>query len=249
MIMPVGSMMMIHAPSMYAGFANAAQMRELADTLDKIGGSIVDIYKQKSNISDKKLMEMMSTDTFLTAHEAVKLGFADELDAFHPVAAVRDGNNFNINGLSVPMDKLKIIPADKAEEDKKGEKSMEITFEEFKAQYPDLYAQAKEEGRLAGVAEERERIKNIEEMALDMNDAFAVEAKFEKPLAASDFAIEALKREKAKKAQFLDNRQKDAKEMEGLEPDNNVGNINNKEQQDVSDVNRLAEACKFKGGK
>lgn len=224
-IMPAGSMMMVHAPSAYAGQANAAQLRSLADTLDKVGGSIVDIYKQKTEQSEEVLVEMMSTDTYLTASEAVDLGFADEIDNSFQIAAVRSNGQLTVNGLVLNEDRLKHIPDAWSGEDEKGVKSM--TFEEFKEQYPEFYNQAKEEGRVEGVAEggnsERERIKAIEEMALVGHEALVMVAKFEKPVSPETFAMTLIKAEKEKKQDFLANRQMDAKDLDDVGAGDNAG--------------------------
>ena len=183
-IMPAGSMMMVHAPSAYAGQANASQLRSLADTLDKVGGSIVDIYKQKTELSEQKLVEMMSTDTYLTASEAVELGFADEIDNGFQIAAIRSNGQITVNGLTLSEDRLKHIPAAWVGEDKKGEKSM--TYEDFKEQYPEFYNNARNEGYAEGVEEggknERERIKAIEDMALVGHEALVMVAKYVKEI-------------------------------------------------------------------
>ena len=224
-IMPSGSMMMVHAPSAYAGQANAAQLRSLADTLDKIGGSIVDIYKQKTDQSEETLVEMMSTDTYLTASEAVELGFADEIDNSFQIAAVRSNGQITVNGLTLSEDRLKHIPAAWTGEDKKGEKSM--TYEEFKAQHPEFYNQAKEEGKQEGIAEggqnERERIKAIEEMALVGHEALVMAAKYDKPVSPEAFAMAMIKAEKEQKQAFLDKRKKDADPLNGVDPSMNQG--------------------------
>lgn len=224
-IMPVGSMMMVHAPSAYAGQANAAQLRSLADTLDKVGGSIVDIYKQKTEQSEETLVEMMSTDTYLTASEAVELGFADEIDNDFQISAVRSNGQITVNGLTLSEDRLKHIPAAWTGEDKKGEKSM--TYEEFKEQYPDFYNNAKNEGYADGVEEggknERERIKAIEEMALVGHEALVMVAKYEKPVSPETFAMTLIKAEKEQKQAFLDKRKKDADPLNGVDPSMNQG--------------------------
>ena len=225
-VMPVGSMLMVHAPSIYAGQLNAKEMRELADTLDKVGGSIVDIYKKKApGLSDEKIVEMMSGDTYLTAAEAVELGLADTVDSSLQIAAVRDNGQLMVNGLAISAERLKNIPAAWAGEEEKGVKPM--TFEELKEQYPDFYNQAKEEGKQEGFANgeqaERERIKAIEEMALQGHEALLAVAKFEKPVKPETFAITLLKAEKEKKSEYLANRQADAKELDEVGAGDNKG--------------------------
>lgn len=239
-IMPAGSMMMIHPPLTYAGWANASQLREYADVLDKIGGSIIDIYRQKSNCSEEQIIDMVSRDTFLTAEEAVELGFADEFDASYQIAAVRSEGNFIINNLSIPEGKFKNLPVSNTGVSEKGEEIMELTYDELKANHPELFEQVKNEGRLEGVASERERIKSIEEVA-DVADELAFKAKFEEPMDAGAYAIAALKRDKAKGAAFLNHRAKDAGGVNNLEAHNNGGLTPNEEKEKAEKAE--LEAC------
>lgn len=72
-----GSMMMIHNPwTIAVGDANA--MRKVGDTLEKIGGQLVDIYAARSGMAADKVKPLMDDETWLTAADAVASGFADE---------------------------------------------------------------------------------------------------------------------------------------------------------------------------
>ena len=89
--MPKNSMLMIHQP--WAGtLGNAKDFRNLADRLDKIGSQIIDIYKEKTGLEQDKLLEMMDKETWMTADEAIELGFANELQEEVNIAASIDGD-------------------------------------------------------------------------------------------------------------------------------------------------------------
>lgn len=76
-IMNTGSMMMIHnAWSMAVG--DSQELRKVADTLDKIGESIMDVYATRTGLTTEQLKTMLNEETWMTAEEAVELGFADE---------------------------------------------------------------------------------------------------------------------------------------------------------------------------
>jgi len=77
-IMPENAMMMIHNPWGFA-VGDAAEMRKMADALDKIRESIVVSYRAQTDLDEKKLFEMMDEETWMTAADAVELGFADEM--------------------------------------------------------------------------------------------------------------------------------------------------------------------------
>jgi len=70
------TMYMIHDPwVMLAG--NQYDLREVADLLQKIGGNLLDIYYDKSNIGKRELKAMMKEETWFTAAEAKDRGLID----------------------------------------------------------------------------------------------------------------------------------------------------------------------------
>ena len=76
--MYAGAKMMIHMPhAMAAG--SAQDLRKMADLLDGETDTLVNLYQKKSRISAKKVREMMAAETYMTATEAVSLGFADKV--------------------------------------------------------------------------------------------------------------------------------------------------------------------------
>src|SRR5699024_12444008 len=79
-IMPSNTMMMVHNV-MQGTFGNSEQLRKAADNLDVICEGNRQAYLQKSNgkITEEKLVELLKTDTWLTAKQCLEYGFADEL--------------------------------------------------------------------------------------------------------------------------------------------------------------------------
>lgn len=77
-IMPKNTFMMVHNPWSFA-IGNADELRETADTLDKIGTSLQGVYVAKTGQSEDKIKELLSKDTWLTADESLELGFATEV--------------------------------------------------------------------------------------------------------------------------------------------------------------------------
>ena len=91
-------MMMVHSPwSIVMG--NSSEMRKQADVLDKVEEAMVNAYS-RTEISDENLAKMLEEETWLTAAEAVELGFADEVIQIADIAAMR-----------VPADRFKHTPA------------------------------------------------------------------------------------------------------------------------------------------
>lgn len=70
--------MMIHeARGRAAG--TAGELRKAAESLDMVTGTIADLYVSRTGISRNKVDKMMADETWFTADEAVKQGFADRV--------------------------------------------------------------------------------------------------------------------------------------------------------------------------
>lgn len=72
------SMMMIHNPATVA-MGNAAEMQKAIAMLDEVKESIINAYEIKTGMSRAKLSHLMDAETWMDAHTAVDLGFADEI--------------------------------------------------------------------------------------------------------------------------------------------------------------------------
>jgi len=59
---------------------NAETMREEADLLEKVGGTISDTYMKKTGKDEKEILAIMASETWLTAEEALEMGFIDAID-------------------------------------------------------------------------------------------------------------------------------------------------------------------------
>ncbi|NOX72866.1 MAG: hypothetical protein GXP03_04350 [Alphaproteobacteria bacterium] len=92
-IMPENAFLMIHDPSgMVMG--TAADMRAMAEALDKIGASLIKGYAAKSGKTEKDIAKLMAKETWLDAAEAVDMGLADTLAAPVKMAASFDVSQF-----------------------------------------------------------------------------------------------------------------------------------------------------------
>ena len=72
------SMMMIHNPSTIA-FGDTAEMQKAIAMLDEVKESIINAYEIKTGLSRAKLSHLMDAETWMDAHSAVEMGFADEV--------------------------------------------------------------------------------------------------------------------------------------------------------------------------
>lgn len=225
--MPENAMMMIHHPWTTAA-GNAEELRELADVLDKVGDTIVAVYREKTGLDDDTIRQLMQDETYMSAADAKEWGFVDEVISALKIAASRGKNGaIVINGLTIDADRAAKLPevwrnAVESEHENPGasgidqsKESVTMTLDELKANHPDLFKAAVEEGQ----KQERARIQAIEEMAMPGHEELAARAKFETGITPEAFAIEVVKAEKAAKDKYLANRQEDAKQVANVQPD------------------------------
>ncbi|SFU88955.1 head maturation protease, ClpP-related [Butyrivibrio sp. M55] len=70
------SMLMIHNPATIA-FGDKAEMQKAIHMLAEVKESIMNAYEIKTGLNRAKLSSMMDAETWMNAHKAVELGFAD----------------------------------------------------------------------------------------------------------------------------------------------------------------------------
>ena len=148
-IMPANALLMIHDPWSYA-VGNAADMRKMADTLDKFKTGLVAAYQTKSGMETAEIERMMAEETWITAAEAVELGFADQVEEPVQMAAQFDLTRFRNTPKALLAPPSAKSPAAKRKPEE-GAPPM-ITLATLKKDHPDLVAQieaAAREGMLA----------------------------------------------------------------------------------------------------
>lgn len=94
--MPENAMMMIHDPSVAAA-GGSASLRQHAEILDKVAGSMAAVYARRSGQPLASVLRMMANETWLTAAEAVRLGFATHIEQPIKIAA-----NFDLSRYTRP---------------------------------------------------------------------------------------------------------------------------------------------------
>lgn len=98
-VMRRGAMMMIHNPMTVAA-GDAAEMRKAAEKLDAAQASIVEIYKAKTGKTAPQLRALLDAETWMTAEEAKREGFVDEIDEKATVKNALDGDFVIVNSVS-----------------------------------------------------------------------------------------------------------------------------------------------------
>lgn len=72
-------MLMVHNCMSYAGYANADELRKIADDTDKINQASIEAYKAVCSVDENKIKELMNEESWLTADEALEYGFATSI--------------------------------------------------------------------------------------------------------------------------------------------------------------------------
>ena len=70
--------MMIHNPATIA-FGDTAEMQKAINMLAEVKESIMNAYEIKTGMSRTKISHLMDAETWMDAHKAVELGFADDV--------------------------------------------------------------------------------------------------------------------------------------------------------------------------
>lgn len=156
---PVG-VMMIHNP--WTGVSGEAKdLRQVADVLDVIKQTIVNAYQLKTGQSKNKIAKMMDDETWMSAEDAKKLGFVDEIlyqstDSTSPAAQ----SSYMFSHLAIQnsasASMRRFISNMKPKEEKKN-----MNLDELKNQSPDLVKQIQDEA----ITTERGRVAALD--ALD----------------------------------------------------------------------------------
>jgi ATP-dependent protease ClpP protease subunit len=89
-VMPENAFLMIHDPSGLV-MGTAADMREMADTMDKIAGGMVRGYAARSRRSEEEIAALMAAETWFDAEAALEAGLATRM-----IAPVRIAASFDI---------------------------------------------------------------------------------------------------------------------------------------------------------
>lgn len=235
--MPKNALFMIHNPLTIA-MGDSEEMRKQADVLEKYKNSIMETYLQKVNIDKEKLSELMDNESWLSAEEALKYGFIDEIIENTDIQVVE--NKVISNNMVFNMAEFKNFNVDKNIKNN-GKGSEKMTREEIKNQYPDIYAEIINEGKEIGIKEERTRIQEIEN--LGYNHEVVDKAKFEEPKNARDLALEIVSLMKQENQNKLNRIQDEGKPLNNM-PKGNDDGVNDEQKA----ANKILAFFK-KGGK
>lgn len=232
-VMPPGTMMMIHNPllSLFGAY-HANEFREMADYLDKVRDSIVATYMSRNkNKTKEDIVAIMDATTWMTAAEAVDAGWADEVMEAGTVEAKMSGKVLNIAGMDFDLSSYACMPAimnsipaiqsmkvtgsspdltaDPAANKQKHEEDTILDRKELQEKHPEIYNEILN----AGVAQERARMKALDEVAMPGHEAIINDARYTSGSTAEQVAIKIIAAEKATNAQRLKDIAADAADL------------------------------------
>jgi ATP-dependent protease ClpP protease subunit len=242
---PANGVFMIHDPKMgVLGYYSQEEFVKLSEELKVIKQSIINGYALKTGKEAEEISELMANETWYDGKEAVESGFCDKLMFEEAETEVENSSRIIVNTVEFDLAKYPNMPISllnrrasntnggfsnktKKIQKKESENTMEIkTVDELKAAFPDLTKQIEN----AAAKEERERIKNIEEMAIDGYEGIVNNAKFESPIAAAEVAMKIVAEQKKQGANYLASRNTDVE-------NSNINNVGNSSQEGVEGKN------------
>ncbi len=236
LVMPFNSMLMIHNPWSW-GSGDSGDFRQLADNLDKVRETMLNVYEKKTGLSNDEIKALLDAETWMTAQDALDMGFADEIEGAIEIAACAS----TITTTSKKY--FKRIPEALLGRRKGEDKPMEITASVLASKYPEIYDQIKKEGYDEGIKTERKRIQDIED--LGCTDIELVnKAKYETGESVAEVAVKILKAQSQKKTERLLELEKDSEPLKKI---TNGSGKEKKEEKEEAVKNSLKNA--FKGRK
>lgn len=226
---------MIHDPAMTVWDTFTAEdFEKMAEELKVIKQSIVNTYAMKSGRDTQDIEQLMSVETWWTGEDAVSNGFCDEIMFDDVSTAVENSSHVVVNSVSLDVSSYKTLPrslfnspknpgcftnTSAAKTQKKEEQNMATnesitTVEALTAEYPDLVAKIVSNAK----EEERARIKDIKETAINGFEDIVEDAMFEHPVSAAEVALKIVNEQKKQGGTYLANRDADV-------ADSNTGTV------------------------
>ncbi|WP_064614394.1 head maturation protease, ClpP-related [Streptobacillus moniliformis] len=196
--MPKNALFMIHNPSTVA-IGESKDMEKAREVLEKMKDNIIETYLSKTKLSKEKLSDLMDKETWLNAEEAKEYGFIDEIVNDEVDLEIKDSY---IISNTLAFNNLKKIKNNNVKE-LKNEEGIIMNKEELLEKYPDIYNEILNEGIEKGVIQERNRIKEIDDLGI--TDEIVTNAKFVDIKNAKDVSFEILKNKKMLSSDTLSN--------------------------------------------
>ena len=251
---PTGQIMIHNASAVASG--DYRDMDLASNILKNTNIAIANAYKLKTGKSHEELLSMMDEEKWLTAQQAKEVGLIDEIMFDNGELAIvanahtnsegmlpqqvldkfrSEMMGMNISGEGAPAqitNQVAVPVVSNQTQQKEEPKSMDL--ETFKNDHPELFNQVKNLGYEEGVTAENARIKDIEDLQMPGNEELINKAKFEDKIEASALAVEIIKAEKARGANYLNNVNNDAQIMNQVPGGDAPGSSKNNQSNEIN---------------
>lgn len=200
--------LMIHNAWTYT-WGNHNDLRKSANDLEKLSNNGAKLYQQRTGKTLEEIKQLMDDDTYMTADEALSLGFVDEVLYSADMKMHLAKNSLMWGSLDI-SDYLKVIQNKNSRikqnqvqnsqnqpiiNQEGGNMPEKLTLETLKSEHKEIYQQAIAEAKAEAKSAELERIKAIEEIALPGHEELKKNA-IENSMSAGDFALALVQAEK-----------------------------------------------------
>ena len=260
--MPKNALFMVHNPITFA-YGNNQDMQKTLEMLNKVKNSIIETYLNKAKTDKETLSELMDNETWMSAEEAKEYGFVDEILNESVEKEVIE-NKLIINNMAFDISRFKNFKEKKNQEprvinisvnstgspeeiadkfrdilnstEKQKNEGGNMTLEELKNKFPELYNQVFNEGKEVGITKERERMREIDNLDVSNYSELVENAKYNDPVEASVLAVNILNKQKEERIQKLQNIKNDS-QNNFTPPVPNNGTAENNEEKKFMGVN------------
>lgn len=225
---PGNGVFMIHKAKMgLFGYYGDDDFAKMTEEITVINNSIVNGYALKTGKTPEEITAIMAAETWYDGKQAVDAGFCDKLMFEEVETTVENASKIVVNSVALDLSRFPDMPVsllnrcaahthsgfsnkstqtETEKERKNMPENKEIkTVDDLKATYPDLTAQIAKDATAA----ERNRIQDIEDVALAGFENIVNDAKFKNPIAAGDVAKAIVAEQKKQGANYLANRDDD----------------------------------------
>jgi len=217
-VMPANTMMMIHDPMIgLCGYVNKDELLKYIDILDPIKESIIAAYHEKTGNDKSEIDSDMSKETWMTAEQAIEKGYADVMsDEIDLDIEMNNQNIISINNVELDCRRFVNMPTQFKNIAKKPKVSNVQGKKEEAPMKPDEIKNKHSESYSAIVNDaakaERERIKEIQDLALPGNEELVKNA-IDSGMAAGEFAIAQTRAEKIANESIAEKVKNDAEKV------------------------------------
>ena len=214
-IMPENALMMIHNPWALA-IGDDREMTKMSALLKKMKDSAVSVYSERSGQSSETVASMMDDETWMTASEALALGFCDEMGQKVEVAACFDLSRYKNTPpqAALLLPKTELPPTEPTDDGDVKTMDKETLMKDHpnlaQALIDEGVAKGKADGMKEGAESERARIKDVQEQARAGYDDLITEMMFDGKSTGGDAAKRINAAEKETLKNSLANQKADA---------------------------------------